>query len=109
MISRHWKGIAKREFADRYVDHLKIATFPQLASLPGFIRASVLRRELSEGIEFQIVTLWESLKLIEAFAGRDCESAVVPPKVQAMMVRFDDRVAHYEVAHTFQGSHDTGA
>jgi hypothetical protein len=105
MISRHWKGIAKRESADRYVDHLKRDTFPQLASLPGFVRASILRRAVPEGIEFQVVTLWESLSAIEAFAGRDIEVAVVPVAVQAMMVHFDESVAHYEVMHTFERSY----
>ena len=32
MISRRWKGIAKREQADRYIAHLKSDTFPKLAS-----------------------------------------------------------------------------
>ena len=109
MISRHWKGIARREFADRYVDHLKGETFPQLASLPGFIRTSILRRDVPDGTEFQIVTLWESLSVIEAFAGRDIEAAVVPDVVQAMMVRYDERVAHYEVLHTFERSYVAGA
>src|SRR6266705_424450 len=105
MISRHWKGIARHECADRYVDHLEADTFPQLASLPGFIRATVLRRDVAEGTEFQIVTLWESRSAIEAFAGPDPEVAVVPAVVQAMMVRYEERAAHYEVLHTFVRSH----
>jgi len=108
MISRHWKGIAKREFADRYVDHLKADTLPQLAALAGFIRAAILRRETPEGTEFQVVTLWESLNAIEAFAGREREVAVVPAVVQAMMIRYDDHVAHYEVLHTFERPHAAG-
>jgi heme-degrading monooxygenase HmoA len=107
MISRHWKGIAKRELAGRYVEHLEGDTFPRLASLPGFIRATVLRRNVVEGTEFQVVTVWESMAAIEAFAGRDPGSAVVPAVVQAMMVSYDDRVAHYEVADVFERK-DTG-
>ena|SRR5437773_9101421 len=97
MISRHWKGIAQREFADRYVGHLKGETFPQLASLPGFVRATVLRRELATGTEFQVVTLWASLTSIESFTGVDVDAAVVLSEVQAMMVDYDRSVAHYEV------------
>jgi heme-degrading monooxygenase HmoA len=102
MISRHWKGIAKREEADRYVAHLKHDTFPKLASLQGFVRASILRREVANGVEFQVVTVWDSLHAIEAFAGVDAEAAVVPALAQAMMVEFDRRAAHYEVAHNFE-------
>jgi len=101
MVSRHWKGIAKREFADRYIGHLKNDTFPQLASLPGFIRATVLRRELGAGTEFQVITLWDSLRSIEAFTGTDIDAAVVPSEVQAMMIDYDRSVAHYEVADVF--------
>jgi heme-degrading monooxygenase HmoA len=102
MISRHWKGVAKREEAEHYVAHLKRDTFPKLASLPGFVRASILRREVANGIEFQVVSVWDSLHAIEAFAGVDAEAAVVPAVAQAMMVEFDRRAAHYEVAHNFE-------
>ena len=81
MISRHWKGIAKRELADAYIAHLKSDTFPKLASLEGFVRASILRREVPSGTEFQIVTVWSSLQAIHAFAGADIETAVVPPTI----------------------------
>ena len=102
MISRHWKGIAKREEADHYVAHLKRDTFPKLASLPGFVRASILRREVATGIEFQVVSVWTSVRAIEAFAGVDAEAAVVPGVAQAMMVEFERRATHYEIAHTFE-------
>jgi heme-degrading monooxygenase HmoA len=101
MISRHWNGLCKRESADRYVEHLERETFPQLAALPGFVRASILRRELAAGTDFQVVTLWQSLAAIETFAGQDVDSAVVPASVQAMMLSYDRRVAHYEAVHTF--------
>jgi heme-degrading monooxygenase HmoA len=101
MISRHWKGLCKRGDADRYVEHLKAETFQQLATLPGFVRATILRRELAAGTEFQVVTVWLSLAAIEAFAGQSAETAVVPTSVQAMMASYDHSVTHYEVAHTF--------
>lgn len=102
MVSRHWKAIAKREDADRYVAHLKNDTFPKLASLAGFVRASILRREVPSGTEFQVVTVWDSLQAIRAFSGADIEAAVVPPMAEAMMIEFDRRAAHYEVAYTFE-------
>jgi len=102
MISRHWKGIVKREQADRYITHLKSDTLPKLASLAGFVRASILRRDVADGIEFQVVTVWESSQAIQAFAGADAEVAVVPSVAQAMMVKFDRRAVHYEIAHTFE-------
>ncbi len=102
MISRHWTGVVKREEADRYVVHLKSDTFPKLTSLSGFVRATILRREIANGVEFQVVTVWKSLSAIQEFAGVDAEAAVVPPAAQAMMVEFDLRARHYEVIHTLE-------
>jgi heme-degrading monooxygenase HmoA len=87
--------------AESYLRHLQRDTFPQLAVIPGFVRASVLRREVEAGTEFQVVTIWESLSAVRAFAGPDLEAAVVPPAVDAMMVHYDQRVVHYEVADTY--------
>jgi heme-degrading monooxygenase HmoA len=103
MISRQWRGVARRERADEYVEHLRIDTFPHLATIPGFLAASILRRDVDAGVEFLIVTHWESLRAIEQFAGRDPEVAVVPARVQAMMLEFDRRVRHYEVLTTQPG------
>jgi heme-degrading monooxygenase HmoA len=102
MISRHWKGIAKPGRAEEYVHHLKTDTFPLLAGIKGFVRGSMLTRELDDGTEFQIVTVWESLDAIKAFAGANAEVAVVPHVVQELMARYDSTVAHYEVAFTFE-------
>jgi heme-degrading monooxygenase HmoA len=97
MIARHWRGVAKREFADAYVEHLHSETFPQLVQLPGFHDASLLRRDVDQGVEFLVVTVWKSLDAIRSFAGNDTQSAVVPLKVQQMMIEYDRRARHYEV------------
>ena len=102
MISRHWKGIARPGQADAYIDHLETETFPRLATIPGFVRASILRRPVEAGTEFQIVTLWESRESIEAFAGVPIDVAVVPPFVQELMTSYESHVAHYEVVEIFE-------
>ncbi len=97
MTSRQWRGVASREHAAAYVQHLRAATLPSLRRLPGFVDASILRREVPEGVEFLIVTRWASLDAIRAFAGANVEAAVVPEAVAAMMVDYDRIVRHYEV------------
>lgn len=101
MISRHWKGIAKPGKAEAYIDHLKSDTFPKLARIRGFLSASILRREVEAGTEFQIVTVWESLDAIRSFAGPKVDVAVVPAGVQALMSIYDSHVTHYEVTETY--------
>ena len=97
MIARHWTGLARRDRAEEYVRHLRTETFPSLTKIPGFIAARILRRSMSEGVEFLIVTEWDSLQAIQRFAGSDVEQAVVPEAVQQMMVDYDRTVRHYEV------------
>ena len=97
MICRLWRGLTRPEEADRYVEHLRRQTLPQLRELPGFVNASILRREVDRGAEFVIVTRWQSLKAIEQFAGAEFTVAVVPPEVQRLMIDYDRSVRHYEV------------
>jgi len=97
MIARHWRGLVQRDRADAYVEHLQSETLPQLVQLAGFHDAKVLRRDLPQGVEFLVVTIWESLDSIRAFAGNDVESAVVPPRARALMVEYDHRARHYDV------------
>jgi heme-degrading monooxygenase HmoA len=97
MISRHWGAIVKREHASAYIAHLQTETFPKLRSIAGFVAATIQRRDVPDGVEFVIITRWQSLAAIRAFAGADAEVAVVPPAAQAMMVSYDARVRHYDV------------
>jgi heme-degrading monooxygenase HmoA len=97
MIARHWTGVAKRERAADYIDHLQTQTFPSVRKLAGFVDASILRRDVEDGVEFLIVTTWQSLDAIRAFAGDRVETAVVPERAQQMMIRYDQTVRHFEI------------
>ena len=97
MISRHWRALARVDRADDYETHLRSATFPALRKIAGFVDASILKRTLAGGIEFLVVTRWDSLSAIEKFTGADVEIAVVPPNVREMMLEYDGRARHYEV------------
>src|SRR5688572_18922330 len=96
MISRQWRGVARPQEAQNYVEHLRRDTFPALKEIPGFVDASILRRTVPSGVEFLIVTRWTSLAAIAKFAGPDPERAVVPREVVAMMVEYDQRAKHFE-------------
>ena len=100
MIERHWKGITRNEEAENYIRHLQTKTFPHLADLNGFIKATILRRPVAKGTEFLIITVWDSIDSIRQFAGEKVEVANVPPEAQKLMVEFDRTATHYEVAGT---------
>jgi heme-degrading monooxygenase HmoA len=77
--------------------HLRSETFPALRKIPGFVDASILSRTLATGVEFQIITRWESIDAIVKFAGADPERSVVPAQVEEMMLEYDSRATHFEV------------
>ena len=97
MIQRHWKGLAKRGEVKNYIRHLETETFPLISAISGFVKASILQRSTGDGVEFLIVTIWESMEAIRKFAGDDPEAAVVPGVVKGMMLSWEERVKHYEV------------
>jgi heme-degrading monooxygenase HmoA len=97
MVVRTWTCVVKPGLADDYVRHLKTETFPALRRIDGHRTASILRRDVEDGTEFLISTVWRSLDAIKAFAGDDVTRAVVPPTARAMMVRYDERATHYEI------------
>ena len=97
MIARQWRALAQPDKADSYVTHLRTETFPALRALPGFIDASILRRRVGAGVEFLVITRWDSSEAIARFAGADPEAAVVPAAAADMMIEYDRQVRHYEV------------
>lgn len=103
MIARHWKGIVKRDDADRYLTHLEHHTIATVSSIDGFRRVTVLRREVEQGVEFLVVTEWDSIEAIKKFAGESAEVAVVPLTAQVMMVSYDTEAVHYEIVEEMEG------
>ena len=99
MIERHWKGITNIENSDKYIKHLLEDTFPQLAKIEGFKKASILKREINDDVEFLIITRWQSLDAIQKFSGENIENAVIPSMVKMMMKSYDLKVSHYEIKY----------
>ena len=99
MIARRWRGWAGGPAdADAYVEHFERAVRPRLEASDGFVDATVERVEQDGGrTEIVVVTRWESLDAIRAFAGDDVEVAVVEPEALAVLADFDDRVRHIEL------------
>jgi heme-degrading monooxygenase HmoA len=87
----------KATHADRYETHLRGETLPSLRGVTGFVDMTVLRRDVPLGVEFLVITVWDSMDAIVRFAGNQVERAVVPTVVRDMMVAYDRTVRHYDV------------
>jgi heme-degrading monooxygenase HmoA len=97
MIMRMWRGREKKDSAGAYRRHLEESVFPRLRTLPGFMGASLLRREEGGEAEVLVMTRWASMSAVEAFAGPDPEKAVVEPEARAALASFDEVVTHHEI------------
>ena len=97
MIARMWRGWASRKNAVAYEEHFRSQVLRELSRVPGYRRAELLRREDGVETEIVVVTRFESMDAIRAFAGADPEAAVVAPRARELLSRFEDRVRHYEV------------
>ena len=99
MIARTWRGQAAPDQADAYYRHVTGTVFPEVARIAGHRGGYVLRREADGAVEFLVVTLWDSMDAVRAFAGADPDVAVVEPAARAVLSGYDDFVQHYEVVH----------
>ncbi|MBV9113330.1 MAG: antibiotic biosynthesis monooxygenase [Hyphomicrobiales bacterium] len=97
VIVRMWRGREKRDRPGAYRRHLEGAVFPHLRSLPGFLGASLLQRVEKGEAEVLVMTKWDSMAAIEAFAGPDPEKALVEPEARAVLASFDEVVTHHEI------------
>lgn len=66
-------------------------------AIPGFRHIDLMRREAGEEIEFATIMWFDDVDSIKAFVGEDYEVSHVPPAARAVLTRWDERAAHYEV------------
>ncbi len=104
MIVREWRGRAASSRAAEYPGHFRTVVMPELRHVAGFRGASLCRRDSAAGIEFVVLTRWDSFDAVRAFAGADIERAVVEPGAVAALDSFDTNVKHYEVIEEVSGA-----
>jgi aminoglycoside 6'-N-acetyltransferase len=98
MIARVWTGAVRRHDGDAYAAYLRETGIAAYADTPGNRGVWMLRRDADERTEFVLLTLWDSLDAVKAFAGDDYETAVFYAEDERFLVERDLRAAHYEVA-----------
>lgn len=97
MIARIWHGWTRSWDADAYAGHLRHTAIPRCRRAQGNLAAYVLRRGDGERTEFAVLTLWDSLDAIRAFAGEDIERSVPSPEDETFLTGGPPAITHYEV------------
>ncbi len=98
MITRLWRGWTTRDNAAAYENLLRSEIFPHIEGreIEGHIDVRLVRRDLDDEVEFLTIMRFRSIDAVRTFAGDDYEVAVVPAVAQELLLRFDERSAHYE-------------
>lgn len=97
MIARTWHGRVPVEKADAYYAYLQRTGLADYAATPGNRGVTVLRRDEGAVTHFLLLTLWESIDAVRAFAGSDYEQAQYYPEDDVYLLEREPFVMHYEV------------
>jgi heme-degrading monooxygenase HmoA len=99
MICRIWRGWTTPENASAYEAIVRGEVIPEIEArrIPGFRAIDLLRRQAQDEVEFATIMWFDDLDSVRAFVGEEYEVAHVPEHARAVLTRFDERSAHYEV------------
>jgi ribosomal protein S18 acetylase RimI-like enzyme len=103
LIARIWRGAVRTEDADAYASYMEGTGIAAYKGTPGNRGVYMLRRETRDRCEFVMVSLWESLEAVKAFAGEDYEAAVFYPEDDRFLIERDEKSLHFEVAAALPG------
>jgi heme-degrading monooxygenase HmoA len=97
LIARTWHGRVPAAKADAYYTYLLRTGLAEYAATPGNRGVTVLRRTDEAVTDFLLITVWESIDAIKAFAGEDYERARYFPEDDEYLLEREPFVTHYEV------------
>jgi heme-degrading monooxygenase HmoA len=97
MIARTWRGWTSAADAHRYVAYLHETGVREYRATPGNRGVFVLRRTTGDRAEFLLVSLWDGMDAVRAFAGDDPSVAVFYPEDDAFLVDRETHADHFEV------------
>jgi heme-degrading monooxygenase HmoA len=98
VIARIWTGATRAADADAYEEYMHEVALPGYANVAGNRAVLMLRRARDDDrTEFTMITVWDGLENVIAFAGPDPERAVFYPRDEQFLVERDLTVRHYDV------------
>lgn len=98
MIARIWKGASRTSDAAAYEQYMRDVALPGYRRVPGNRGTLMLRRDRDDDrTAFTMITLWEDMAAVRAFAGDEPDRAVFYPDDDRFLVERDLLVTHHEV------------
>ena len=98
MIARIWRGITLKDKADDYLAYLHETGLRDYAKTHGNRGVTILRRNQGEHCEIMLISLWESMDAVRAFAGENPDRSVYYPEDEHFLLQMEPLVRHYDIA-----------
>jgi antibiotic biosynthesis monooxygenase (ABM) superfamily enzyme len=101
MIARIWHGYTTKENEEAYQNLLEQEIFEGIASkkIAGYKGIQLLKREISNDLEFTTIMWFDSIASVKQFMGEDYETAYVLPQAQKLLLRYDKKSIHCELSY----------
>ncbi|HEX7196040.1 MAG TPA: antibiotic biosynthesis monooxygenase [Candidatus Limnocylindria bacterium] len=96
-IARLWHGRVPADKADPYFALMERVAIPDYRATAGNLGAYALRRDEGEITHVVMLTFWESLDAIRAFAGDEVETAKYYDFDVDYLLELEPTVTHYSV------------
>ncbi len=97
MIAREWKCRVPKVHSEGFTSYLYETGIKDSSATSGFLGAQIFRRSLKGKVELTLITYWDKLESIKAFAGNDISQARLYPEDEVYELEPDLSVQHYEV------------
>ena len=97
MIVRTWHGRTRIEDAAAYETFMRERAPPDYGSIPGLRRSIFTRRDENGEAHFLLVTLWDNMNAVKAFAGDDPAKAKYYPEDDRYLLEKESRSLNHQV------------
>ncbi len=97
MIARQWIGETLEKDAETYAKYLEETGVEEIRTTKGNRGVWLMRRVHDGRAEFIVISMWDSLESIKAFAGAEYENAVYYGEDKKFLLSLNPHVSHYEV------------
>jgi hypothetical protein len=97
MIARMWHGMLLKENAENYHLYLLKTGLPDYKAVEGNRGVFLFRRDKDRISHFYTISLWDDLRPIEVFAGKDYLNARYYPGDKDFLLEFESEVVHFDV------------
>lgn len=98
MIARSWRGMTAADKADEYLAYLRETGLKDYRSTPGNRGVLVMQRAVGDRCEIVLLSFWDSMEAVQAFAGKDPDVAKYYPEDERFLLEMQPFVRHYDLA-----------